>query len=74
MLYSRGLAYLKSGDYQKSIADYDAALNLNPKNAYSLHGRGIAKQKKDDAAGAEADLAAARRTEPTSARRFNLLA
>ena len=43
----------------RSIADYDAALRINPKLAGSLYGRGVAKRKKGDTAGAEVDIAAA---------------
>jgi len=28
-------------DYEKSITDYDAAISINAKNAWSLYGRGI---------------------------------
>ncbi|MGB8632095.1 MAG: hypothetical protein WCD69_22405 [Xanthobacteraceae bacterium] len=42
------------------MADYDAVLKLNPKFAGSLYGRGVVKQKKGDAAGAETDMAAAK--------------
>ncbi len=37
-----------------------AALKLNPKLAGSLCGRGVVKQKRGDAAGAEADMTAAK--------------
>ena len=59
-LDSRGLVYLKSGDFDKAIADYDAALRISPKLAGSHYGRGIAKLKKGDAAGGDADIASAK--------------
>jgi len=37
-LDSRGLVYLRQGNYDRSIADYDASLRLQPKNAWSLYG------------------------------------
>jgi tetratricopeptide (TPR) repeat protein len=43
-----------------AVADYDEALKLNPKQAASLYGRGLAKFKKGDAGGSEADIAAAK--------------
>ena len=55
-----GAGLLKLGDLDKALADYEAALKLNPKLAGSLYGRGVVKQKKGDAAGAEADMAAAK--------------
>ena len=45
-LDSRGLVRLRMGDLDKSIADYDAALKLQPHSAWSLYGRGLAKGKK----------------------------
>ena len=46
--------------YDRSIADYDAGLPLNPDNkADYLYGRGLAKLKKGDTGGA-ADVAAAK--------------
>jgi tetratricopeptide (TPR) repeat protein/predicted aspartyl protease len=56
---SRGLVHLRMGHYDKAIGDYDAALRLNPKIAWSLYGRGIAKVRKGDVAGGQADIAAA---------------
>lgn len=58
-LDSRGLVYLRQGDYSKAVADYDAALALNPKIAWSLYGRGLAKQHLGQAAAGQADVAAA---------------
>jgi tetratricopeptide (TPR) repeat protein/predicted aspartyl protease len=59
ILDSRGLVRLRRGDYDKSIADYDDALRLAPKNAGSLYGRGVAKIRKQKTADGEADLARA---------------
>lgn len=59
-LDSRGLVFLKRGEYRKAIADYDAALDLNPQMASSLFGRGIAKKMIGDKAGGATDQARAR--------------
>ena len=56
---SRGLVFLRMGDYDKSIADYDASLKINAKNAWSLYGRGIDKLRKQEAADGDADIAQA---------------
>jgi tetratricopeptide (TPR) repeat protein len=56
---SRGLVLLRMGQYDKSIADYDAALKIDPKNAWSLYGRGIDKLRKREVAEGEADIAQA---------------
>jgi tetratricopeptide (TPR) repeat protein len=58
-LNSRGFAYLRLGQYDNAIADYNAALKINAKLATALYGRGLAKQKKGDAAGGQVDMAAA---------------
>ena len=53
-----------------ALADYDAALQANPKNAFSLYGRGVAKRLQGDATGADADIAAAEQTSPDIAEDF----
>ncbi len=45
----------------QSISDYTAALLLDPSHATSLYGRGLAKQKKGDNAGGNADIEAAKK-------------
>jgi tetratricopeptide (TPR) repeat protein len=59
ILLSRGVVRLRLGDYDKSIADFDAALSLHPKSAWSLYGRGIAKIRRNQAAEGQADMSAA---------------
>ncbi len=44
------------GDYDKSIADYDASLNINAKNAWALYGRGIDKLRKQKTSDGDADI------------------
>ena len=56
--------------HDAAIADYDVALKLNPKLAGSLYGRGLAKRRTGDAAGAEADIAAATALQANVAARF----
>lgn len=56
---SRGYAYLKAGMLDAAIADYDVALALDPQSAFSFYGRSLARRRKGDAAGADADRAAA---------------
>ena len=41
----------------KTIADYNAALSLNPRLGETLYRRGLAKNRKGDAAGGKADIA-----------------
>ena len=59
-LDSRAYAYLKVGNPRRAIADYDLALEINPGQAESLYGRGVAKLKKGDRTGSAADITAAK--------------
>ena len=56
---SRGLVRMRLGDYQKSLADYDASLGLGPKDAWALYGRGVDEKRLGRTAAAETDIAAA---------------
>jgi tetratricopeptide (TPR) repeat protein len=58
----RGFAYLKLGQFDKVLADYDAAFALtkNPDHADWLYVRGVTKLKKGDIAGGNADIASAK--------------
>jgi tetratricopeptide (TPR) repeat protein/predicted aspartyl protease len=67
---SRGFVRLRMGDYDKSIADYDASLKLYPNDAWALYGRGIAKLHKNKTAEGEADVAAAEKIRPAIAEAF----
>ena len=58
-LDSRGLVYLRKGDFKKSIADYDAALHLQGQSPWSLYGRGIALLRTGETGRGQADVAAA---------------
>jgi tetratricopeptide (TPR) repeat protein len=63
-LDSRGLVYLRLGNYDKAIADYDAALHQQAKSAWSLYGRGLAKTHKGKPSEGQSDLAAATALQP----------
>jgi len=69
-LNARGTAYLKLDRLDLARADFDTALRTDPKNAFSLYGRGIAKGLKGDRAGADADIAAAKQISPDVATDF----
>ena len=62
--------YLRLSRLDDAVADYDEALRRNPKQAGSLYGRGLAKLKKGDAVGGEADIAAARAIQADIAEEF----
>lgn len=59
----RGTLFIKLSRFDDAIADYDSALKIASQSAFALYGRGIAKRLKGDAAGAEADIAAAKALE-----------
>ena len=52
------------GQFDAAIDDYSSALKLDPKLASALYGRGLAKLKKGDTAGSDADIALANAFEP----------
>jgi len=60
----RGFYFLRIGQFDAAIADYDHAISLNPGTAYSLYGRGLAWIRKGEQTRGEADLAQARQNDP----------
>lgn len=58
-LDSRALVEFRQGRYTAAVSDYDAALKLKPKMAWSLYMRGVAKIAAGNAAAGAADKAAA---------------
>jgi tetratricopeptide (TPR) repeat protein len=70
---TRGLLLFRLGDYDKSIADYDASLKITPQNASALYGRGMDKLRKQKAPEGQADIAQAIELSPKIAESFNLL-
>jgi Tfp pilus assembly protein PilF len=55
-LSNRGLGYLRSKDFDKSIIDFSEALLIDPKNAYSFNFRGEAWREKGNFDRAHADF------------------
>jgi tetratricopeptide (TPR) repeat protein len=51
---------LKLGQFNHAIADYDAALELDPNQATSRYGRGVARLKKGERDAGKVDIAAAK--------------
>jgi len=72
---NRGTAYLRRGDYDKAIFDYDQALRINPnffKKAYDLYdNRGSAYLMKGDYERAIADYDQALRIKPNDANSYH---
>jgi tetratricopeptide (TPR) repeat protein/predicted aspartyl protease len=69
-LNSRGLVYLRRGDYRRSISDYDEALKQNPQLSDSLYGRGLAELRSGMSAAGQKDLASATALQPTVSEMF----
>ena len=56
---SRALVAFRMGNFDEAVRLYDRALQLNPQQAMSLYGRGLAKLKRGDDSG-RSDIAAAK--------------
>jgi tetratricopeptide (TPR) repeat protein len=59
LLDSRALVLLRLGRFDEAIKQYDAAIRAQPKDPWSLYGRGLAKLKKGEVPEGQADLQAA---------------
>jgi Flp pilus assembly protein TadD len=59
-----GMTLVRLGRVDEAISAYDEALRLTPSNAHALYGRGLAKRKKGDLTGSDADLGAAKAISP----------
>jgi tetratricopeptide (TPR) repeat protein len=68
---TRGFIYLKLGDPALALAEYNAALTIDPNRALSLYGRGLARIRTGDAAG-KGDQAAALTINPEVADDFSI--
>ena len=65
VLANRALVRYRLGDYDKAMADFDAALKLQPNNAWALYGRGLARLKKNQRGEGDKDLAEAVKISPS---------
>ena len=70
VLDSRGLVYLRLGNYALSAADYMAALRLRPKEAWSLYGLGLAQRHNGQQAEADKNMRNALAIDSLAAERF----
>lgn len=61
----------REGDLAGALADYNAAIRLNPKDAGNYYNRGILLEKQGDIAGALADYSAVIRLAPKNSRAYN---
>jgi Flp pilus assembly protein TadD len=59
---------LRLGRFDEAIDQFDGALQVQPKDAWSLYGRGLAKLKKGATAQGQADIASAIVVQPNIVR------
>ena len=61
---SRGMVQLRLRNYDKAIQDYDTVLRAQPRNPWALYGRGLSLLAKGRTAEGEANIAAAKASNP----------
>jgi tetratricopeptide (TPR) repeat protein len=71
-LQHRGLAYLKDNKFPEAIADFSAALKLNPRDTAILERRAYVEMKVNDFDKALADYSEAMKINPKEVRYYNL--
>jgi tetratricopeptide (TPR) repeat protein len=70
LCYLRGQARLGRGDYAGAVAEFSAALGIDPGSGELYRKRGSARRDQGDAAGAVADFDAALRIDPQDAEAY----
>lgn len=68
---TRAFVYLKMGEAEIAIREFDASLEIKPDQALSLYGRGLARLKAGHAREGAADKASALALDPAIARQFS---
>lgn len=69
--YNRGIAYDNKGEYDRAIADYNKALEINPRHAGAYNNRGLAYYSKGEYDHAIADYNKAIEINPRHAEAYN---
>lgn len=67
---TRGFVFLKLGEREIALREYDAALRSDPDRPVALYGRGLARVAKGDVRNGDSDKAAARALLPDVDRQF----
>ncbi len=63
-LDSRGLTYLRRGEYDRALKDYDTVLASLPRNPWALYGRGLVELHDGKTAQGQADIAMSKSVDP----------
>ena len=71
VFYNRGIAYAKSGQHDRAIADFDQAIRLDPDSIFALNNRGAAYARKGQYDDAIADFNEAIRINASNALTYN---
>ena len=66
----RGLVYFLMAQDEKAIADFNAALKINPNNSNALYSRGLVNLRRGDKAAGDADIARAKHLQANVAEYF----
>jgi Flp pilus assembly protein TadD len=61
---------LRQGDYRRALADFEADLEIEPKSARALYGRGVAKARMNKRVEGDEDIAAAETLAPQVGERY----
>ena len=61
---NRAFEKCREADYQAALIDYNAAVRINPANAWALYGRGVARLRSGDIQGGNNDLQKANGLDP----------
>jgi len=64
--YNRGVSYGKKGEYDRAIADFTKALEINPRLAQAYYNRGVAYERKGEYDQAIADYTNALELSPSN--------
>ena len=68
---NRGIAYRKTGEYERAIRDFDRAIELDPQYALAYGNRGVAYREKGEYDRAIRDCDSAIKLDPTCAGAYN---
>jgi tetratricopeptide (TPR) repeat protein len=69
---THGFIYLKLANFESVVADFDRVLQLQPRSASALYGRGLARLRKGEVREGNDDIAAAKDISPSLFQKIEL--